>query len=153
VFHVSLLDALPIAAHWWVILIRFNDKRAQNHDLPTQHDTYIMKLWSQSMTGALKMIGIFSLLALLTPVFAQEAADAVAAVAEAATEVAEAAAEEAPAYADYDAFAASPGFALFTVNNLWLLISAALVFIMHLGFSTVESGLCQSKNTVNILFK
>jgi len=105
------------------------------------------------MTGALKMIGIFSLLALLTPVFAQEAADAVAAVAEAATEVAEAAAEEAPAYADYDAFAASPGFALFTVNNLWLLISAALVFIMHLGFSTVESGLCQSKNTVNILFK
>ncbi len=115
-----------------------------------------MKLWSQSMTGALKMIGIFALLALLTPVFAQEAADAVAPAVEAVSETAAAVtdvADEAPAYADYDAFAASPGFALFTVNNLWLLISAALVFIMHLGFSTVESGLCQSKNTVNILFK
>ncbi len=41
----------------------------------------------------------------------------------------------------------------FTINNLWMMISAALVFIMHLGFATVESGLTQSKNTVNILFK
>src|SRR5690606_37388175 len=103
-----------------------------------------MKLWSQSMTGALKMIGIFSLLALLTPVFSQEAADAVSTAAEAVSEAAaavEEAAEEAPAYESYEAFTESPGFALFTVNNLWLLISAALVFLMHLGFSTVESGL------------
>ncbi len=41
----------------------------------------------------------------------------------------------------------------FELSNLWILISAALVFIMHLGFSAVESGLAQSKNTVNILFK
>lgn len=47
----------------------------------------------------------------------------------------------------------SAELAMFTVNNLWILISAALVFIMHLGFATVESGLTQSKNTVNILFK
>ena len=40
-----------------------------------------------------------------------------------------------------------------TVNNLWICISAALVFIMHLGFATVETGFTQSKNTVNILFK
>lgn len=33
------------------------------------------------------------------------------------------------------------------------MIAAALVFIMHLGFATVESGLTRSKNTVNILFK
>lgn len=39
------------------------------------------------------------------------------------------------------------------VNNLWILISAFLVFIMHLGFCSLESGLCQKKNTVNILFK
>lgn len=56
-------------------------------------------------------------------------------------------------YESYEAFAESDGFALFTVNNLWLLISAALVFIMHLGFSTLEVGLTQQKNTVNILFK
>jgi len=44
-------------------------------------------------------------------------------------------------------------FDFFTVSNLWILIAAGLVFIMHLGFSCVESGLCQSKNTNNILFK
>lgn len=43
--------------------------------------------------------------------------------------------------------------ALFTVNNLWMMIATALVFIMNLGFATVETGLTQSKNTVNILFK
>jgi len=41
----------------------------------------------------------------------------------------------------------------FMIDNLWILISAALVFLMHLGFATLESGLCQKKNTVNILFK
>lgn len=46
-----------------------------------------------------------------------------------------------------------PSIELFTTNNLWMMISSALVFIMHLGFATVETGLTQSKNTVNILFK
>lgn len=41
----------------------------------------------------------------------------------------------------------------FMIDNLWVLIAAALVFIMHAGFSTVEAGLCRSKNTVNILTK
>lgn len=43
--------------------------------------------------------------------------------------------------------------ALFTVNNLWILVAAAMVFIMHLGFSCLEAGLVQRKNVVNILFK
>ena len=47
----------------------------------------------------------------------------------------------------------SGGFTAFIVNNLWILLAAALVFLMHLGFATLESGLCQSKNTVNVLFK
>ena len=38
-------------------------------------------------------------------------------------------------------------------HNIWVLIAAFLVFIMHLGFATLESGLCHKKNTVNILFK
>ena len=42
---------------------------------------------------------------------------------------------------------------LYTVNNLWILIAAALVFIMHLGFASLEAGLVRKKNTVNILFK
>lgn len=43
--------------------------------------------------------------------------------------------------------------ALFTTNNLWMMMATILVFIMHLGFATLETGLTQSKNTVNILFK
>ena len=43
--------------------------------------------------------------------------------------------------------------AVFTVNNLWILISTVLVFIMHLGFATLEAGFVQKKNVVNILFK
>ena len=101
---------------------------------------------SQIISGALKMLGIFALLALFTPIFAQDAAGAVA-------EVVAEAAEEAPAYESYEAFTESEGFALFTVNNLWLLIAAVLVLTMHLGFSTLEAGLTQSKNTVNVLFK
>ena len=42
---------------------------------------------------------------------------------------------------------------MFTVNNTWMLVATFLVFIMHLGFATLESGLTQAKNTVNILFK
>ncbi len=41
----------------------------------------------------------------------------------------------------------------FTANNLWIMIAAGLVFIMHLGFANLESGLTRAKNTVNILFK
>lgn len=42
---------------------------------------------------------------------------------------------------------------LFWINNTWMLVATFLVFIMHLGFSALEAGLTQSKNTVNILFK
>jgi len=68
-------------------------------------------------------------------------------------EVVEAVADAIPFEDGYAAFMETPGAAFFTISNLWLLISAALVFIMHLGFATVESGLSRSKNTVNILFK
>jgi len=43
--------------------------------------------------------------------------------------------------------------ALFTANNIWMMVATFLVFIMHLGFATLESGLCRAKNTTNILFK
>jgi Amt family ammonium transporter len=56
---------------------------------------------------------------------------------------------------DYLALLAQHGetFDFFTTSNLWILIAAALVFMMHLGFASLESGLTQSKNTTNILFK
>ncbi|MEN7973757.1 MAG: ammonium transporter [Verrucomicrobiota bacterium] len=42
---------------------------------------------------------------------------------------------------------------MFTANNIWMMVSIFLVFVMHLGFATVETGLTRAKNTVNILFK
>lgn len=42
---------------------------------------------------------------------------------------------------------------IFTVNNVWMMICTALVFLMHLGFSLLEIGLTRQKNTINILFK
>ncbi|WP_257667678.1 ammonium transporter [Parapedobacter tibetensis] len=42
---------------------------------------------------------------------------------------------------------------MLTANNIWMMLAAALVFVMHLGFAGVEAGFTQSKNTVNILFK
>ena len=41
----------------------------------------------------------------------------------------------------------------FVAGNLWLLIATAMVFLMHLGFATLEAGLTQEKNSINILFK
>jgi Amt family ammonium transporter len=42
---------------------------------------------------------------------------------------------------------------IFTVNNVWMMICTALVFLMHLGFSLLEIGFTRQKNTINILFK
>ena len=66
-----------------------------------------------------------------------------------ATEATEAAPAEEPAAAP----AAAVSMGVFTANNLWMMLCTGLVFIMHLGFATLESGLTQQKNTVNILFK
>jgi Amt family ammonium transporter len=41
----------------------------------------------------------------------------------------------------------------FVANNVWMMLAAGLVFIMHLGFATLECGLTRAKNTTNILFK
>lgn len=39
------------------------------------------------------------------------------------------------------------------LDTVWVLVAGMLVFWMNAGFALVESGLCQSKNCVNILFK
>jgi Amt family ammonium transporter len=100
-----------------------------------------MKLRFNSLPSIPKVaaVGALAMLALSSG-FAQEAA----ALAEAATP---------EPYESYEKFAETSGFTLFTVNNLWILVSAMFVFLMHLGFASVESGLARSKNTVNILFK
>jgi len=43
--------------------------------------------------------------------------------------------------------------AIFTANNVWMMVCTALVFFMHTGFAFLEIGLTRQKNTINILFK
>ena len=56
----------------------------------------------------------------------------------------------------YSAFAqdaVTADHAVFVANNIWMMVATFLVFIMHLGFASLEAGLTRAKNTVNILFK
>ncbi len=39
------------------------------------------------------------------------------------------------------------------VDTVWVLMAGILVFLMHMGFASLESGLCRAKNTVTILAK
>ncbi len=40
-----------------------------------------------------------------------------------------------------------------SIDTIWVLITAALVFFMQAGFAFVEAGFTRSKNTINILYK
>lgn len=40
-----------------------------------------------------------------------------------------------------------------TMDSIWILMSAFLVFFMHAGFALVESGFCRRKNAVMVLLK
>lgn len=60
---------------------------------------------------------------------------------------------EAAGYTTMEEFAASPEYVKFVIDNLWILVAAFLVLLMHLGFASVESGLTQSKNSVNVIYK
>jgi Amt family ammonium transporter len=59
----------------------------------------------------------------------------------------------ATAFGEEAALAAPDASIGLTASNIWMMVATFLVFIMHLGFASLEAGLTQSKNTVNILFK
>lgn len=55
-----------------------------------------------------------------------------------------------------DSFADSPLTAdqlAVSLNTVWVLIAGFLVFLMHAGFTCVEVGFTQAKNSVNIIMK
>jgi len=56
-------------------------------------------------------------------------------------------------FAATPAFAQTPADLKVGIDTVWVLLTAGLVFFMNLGFALVESGMCRSKNTVNILSK
>ncbi|MEB3339277.1 ammonium permease [Okeania sp.] len=39
------------------------------------------------------------------------------------------------------------------VDNIWLVLAAALVFFMNSGFALLEDGLCRKENSINVLAK
>jgi ammonium transporter, Amt family len=47
----------------------------------------------------------------------------------------------------------SPFATTVAIDTFWVLLTGALVFFMNTGFGLLESGLCRSKNAVNILAK
>lgn len=40
-----------------------------------------------------------------------------------------------------------------SLENLWMLIAACLVFFMNAGFAMLEAGFCRQKNATNVLAK
>lgn len=90
-----------------------------------------MKLWSKSLRGLFKITCMLGMLAIVTPAFAADAA--------------------APAAPAVDPAALSS--MRIGLDTVWVLVAAMLVFWMNAGFALVESGLCRSKNCVNILTK
>ncbi len=100
-----------------------------------------MSLGSEkSKAGLIAASLVLGLLCFVSIASAQDTppADAATATATVAAEAAEALPEVTPT---------------FTVNNVWMMLCIGLVFLMHLGFATLEAGLCRAKNCVNILTK
>jgi len=93
---------------------------------------YRLRKWLSAAMLAAPLLG-------LAPMAFGQEAEIVPAAVEAVVE--EAAADE------------GPSAEMFTVNNTWMMVCTFLVFIMNLGFATVETGLTRAKNSVNILFK
>lgn len=62
-------------------------------------------------------------------------------------------AEEAAAPPTLESMMGAFGDVRVGMDTLWVLVAGMLVFWMNAGFALVESGLCQAKNTTNILAK
>ena len=95
-----------------------------------------------------RMVSVLLLMFMLLPVsivLAEEPKAPAPAGQEAVAPAAAPAVAPAPAAPAWDA--------KFAADTVWVLVTAFLVFFMNLGFAMVESGLCRSKNAVNILSK
>lgn len=92
-----------------------------------------------------RMVTVLLLMFMLLPASVVLAEEPTVPAAPAGQEAVAPAAAPAPAVPAWDAKVAA--------DTVWVLITAFLVFFMNLGFAMVESGLCRSKNSVNILSK
>jgi len=99
-----------------------------------------MSKWMNNIALALAVGAVTWFLAGTPSVMAQEAAPAAAEAA-------------APAAASVTLDPAALSDLRVGLDTVWVLVAGMLVFWMNAGFALVESGLCQAKNTVNILAK
>ena len=58
-----------------------------------------------------------------------------------------------PALAEGEQEVKSPDSIATSLDTVWVLIAAALVFIMQAGFFLLESGLTRAKNAANVVLK
>jgi Amt family ammonium transporter len=56
-------------------------------------------------------------------------------------------------YADDGATSQQVSSLKVSIDTIWVVVTAALVFFMNAGFAMLETGLCRAKNAVNILAK
>src|SRR5262245_1755972 len=98
-------------------------------------------------------LAVAGVLLLSGPAWAQDAAAADTPAAAPAEAAPAAPAEAAPAEAAAASSGPTGAEIKVMLDTVWVLIAAFLVFFMNLGFATVESGMCRSKNAVNILSK
>ncbi len=56
-------------------------------------------------------------------------------------------------YADDSATSQQISSLKVSIDTIWVVVTAALVFFMNAGFAMLETGLCRAKNAVNILAK
>lgn len=102
------------------------------------------------------LLGLLCIAPVATGLAQDGAGEAVAAAVEAVAEAAESEVDETKqGYLDLveGQGATAYAFDFFSLSMVWTIICAALVFLMHLGFATLEAGLTRAKNTTNILFK
>ncbi len=102
------------------------------------------------------LLGLLCIAPVATGLAQDGAGEAVAAAVEAVAEAAEGEVDETKqGYLDLveGQGATAYAFDFFSLSMVWTIICAALVFLMHLGFATLEAGLTRAKNTTNILFK
>jgi Amt family ammonium transporter len=59
----------------------------------------------------------------------------------------------APAFAEGEQEAKSPDSIATSLDTVWVLIAAALVFFMQAGFFLLEAGLTRAKNSANVVLK
>jgi Amt family ammonium transporter len=104
--------------------------------------TYFKSMHARFVLFVIAVVGIFS----ITTAMAQDSISADASEVLVAEEIAVIDATPAETFDSLADLAAS-------LDTVWMLLAAMLVFFMQPGFALVESGLTRTKNTANILMK